>query len=671
MLTMLVLALVSCTTKQNFEIKTESIPSIDTLVNNAGKISFYNPDLALKYLDSVTANKKLSLKEKIRYYGYISYLYSRHINKLDKALQYSDSMFYILEGKEIKDYAAEFSYSYFSRGDVLFSQKKFGEAYTYYFKGKQLGNVFFDSCAKAEYHYRLAHVLFLQKKYDESKLSFINALSLWKSCRIDFAKFFMRQEVLSNIGLCYQRTNQFDSALYYYNSSLKYISDNDSAFVERKELKAVAKGVIYGNIGFVFQSKNHLDSALFYYRKSIDINLHQGYEVEDALLNYIQIAEVYSMQNKLDSMYLTLKEIETQINKLPYQFELVLLRWNKQMWHYYNEKKQINKAYTYLTKYHELFEKQAAELKEINSIDITKQVDFLETKQAFGLLQKESEFNKVYFWGSVILITLISSIFIIILYYWTKSKRNFKTLKRLNDTIKHQNFSLETQSREKEKILKLVAHDLRTPIASILGLTDLLKNENDKHQQEELVNIMKMACNNSLQLISEILESTALANKFLEKEKVNANECLADCISHLKINAAEKKQHFVIKALSHPVNLYVNKDKMKRVMYNLITNAIKFSYEGSEIILSITQPNQKIILISIQDFGIGMPQEIQRHIFTEKENAKREGTKGEKSYGLGLTICKEIIEAHKGKIWVESEVGKGTIFFIELPVAGI
>lgn len=668
---MLIFIFCSCTTKHNIEQKTESIPAIDTLINNAGEISFYNPSLAIKYLDSATSLKKLTLKEKIRFFGFKSYLYSRHLNNLDKALLYSDSMFYILDGKEINEYASEYSYSYFSRGDVLFSQKKFGEAYTYYFKGKQLGNTFFDSCSKAEYHYRLAHVLFLQKKFNDSKISFINALSLWKTCRLDFAKFFMHQEVLSNIGLCYQRTNQYDSALYYYNSALKYILDNNNIFSERKELKEVARGVIYGNIGYVYQNMKQFDSALNYYRKSIKINLHQGYEMQDALLNYIQIAEVYKMQNKLDSVYITLKEIEKWFNKLPKSSELLLLRWNKQMWLYYQAKNQTNLAYNHLIKYHELFEKQATELKEINAIDITKQVDFLETKQAFGLLQKESEFNKFYFWSSVIFIVLISSIFIILLYYWFKSKRNLRILKRLNETIKHQNFSLETQSREKERILKIVAHDLRTPIASIVGLTDLLKNENDKKQQEELVNIMKMACDSSLQLITEILETSTIANKFIEKEKVNANECLADCMSHLKINAAEKKQSFVIKGLSHPVSLYVNKDKMKRVMYNLITNAIKFSHEGSDIILSISQPNQKYILISIQDFGIGIPPEIQRQIFNLDETSKREGTKGEKSYGLGLTICKEIVEAHKGKIWVESAVGKGTTFFIELPVADV
>ena len=102
-------------------------------------------------------------------------------------------------------------------------------------------------------------------------------------------------------------------------------------------------------------------------------------------------------------------------------------------------------------------------------------------------------------------------------------------------------------------------------------------------------------------------------------------------------------------------------------MNNLIVNAIKFSPEGSTIKIECRKSANKV-LVTISDAGMGIPEEIQNKIFDPFTSARRTGTQGEKPFGLGLYISKQIIEAHEGKIWLESEVGKGTTFFVELPV---
>jgi len=103
-----------------------------------------------------------------------------------------------------------------------------------------------------------------------------------------------------------------------------------------------------------------------------------------------------------------------------------------------------------------------------------------------------------------------------------------------------------------------------------------------------------------------------------------------------------------------------------RVLSNLISNAIKFSPRGATIYVSIADC-KKEVEIAVKDDGIGVPEKMQEEIFNMFTEAKRPGTAGEKSFGLGLSISKQIVEHHQGSIWVESETGKGSTFYVRLP----
>jgi len=102
------------------------------------------------------------------------------------------------------------------------------------------------------------------------------------------------------------------------------------------------------------------------------------------------------------------------------------------------------------------------------------------------------------------------------------------------------------------------------------------------------------------------------------------------------------------------------------VLNNILGNAIKFSPTDSSIIVTLTADGRGY-RITIRDHGMGIPAAAQKNVFDVFTLSRRTGTQGEKSFGLGLSICKQIIEAHEGRIWFESEEGKGTEFFIELP----
>src|SRR5664279_394350 len=112
--------------------------------------------------------------------------------------------------------------------------------------------------------------------------------------------------------------------------------------------------------------------------------------------------------------------------------------------------------------------------------------------------------------------------------------------------------------------------------------------------------------------------------------------------------------------------MMMNRQRMWRVISNIVNNAIKFSPANAEIIIRLERKADSLIL-SVHDSGIGIPADLKDKIFTIHPDASREGTSGEESYGLGLSISRKIIEEHEGKLWFESEAGIGSVFYVELP----
>jgi len=215
--------------------------------------------------------------------------------------------------------------------------------------------------------------------------------------------------------------------------------------------------------------------------------------------------------------------------------------------------------------------------------------------------------------------------------------------------------------------MKAVAHDLRGPVATISMLSDLILAEQDQASRAEMIGFIKTSCNNSLALIAEILEAAEQSKKTeQEKESTNINQLVKTTVELLQLKASEKDQKITLHLPQQHLFLMINPEKIKRVLNNLITNAIKFSDKGEEIKVSLTK-DDKANTIIVEDNGIGIPENIQSKVFDMFTEAKRKGTAGELPYGLGLSICKQIVEAHNGRIWFETKQDKGTIFYVELP----
>ncbi len=232
--------------------------------------------------------------------------------------------------------------------------------------------------------------------------------------------------------------------------------------------------------------------------------------------------------------------------------------------------------------------------------------------------------------------------------------------------IRQKNQEIERSSEFKSQMLGTVAHDLRNPIAAVETLAMIMEMEDIDAEAQETLDLMKASCVRARTIIDDLLESARNDNSgdFITS-KTELNELIKQNIEVWKIQREAKNNIELISSIN-PAYAQINHEKFTRVLDNLIGNALKFSKEKSKIEVFLNKINQNI-LIEIKDRGVGIPKDMLPIIFTPFSKAVRTGLKGEQSTGLGLSIVKQIVEKHNGKIEAESEVGKGSTFRIILP----
>jgi len=288
------------------------------------------------------------------------------------------------------------------------------------------------------------------------------------------------------------------------------------------------------------------------------------------------------------------------------------------------------------------------------------------------LLKKEDELHFLY----TVLISIFSGLCIIIAFLvwrsWRRAKNNNLILRSLNKRVQERNerlqkamTALEESQEENTKMMQIVAHDLRNPIGGITSVASMMLDEPGRNDEDRMfLELIKTSGQNSLELVSDLLQVHSRVEE-LKKEPLELSEMLSYCAELLRFKADAKSQRIDLDLT--PTIIAANREKLWRVISNLVANAIKFSPSGATILVKLEQRPESA-LISVKDDGIGIPDEMKDKIFDMFTKAKRPGTAGEQPFGLGLAISRQIIEAHGGKIWFESKAGQGTTFFVELPV---
>ena len=241
---------------------------------------------------------------------------------------------------------------------------------------------------------------------------------------------------------------------------------------------------------------------------------------------------------------------------------------------------------------------------------------------------------------------------------------------QLKNTLDQRTKKLNEVVATNTKFISIIAHDLRTPFVSILGVLEILResiNDYSIIEIEKYIGMVSNSANRSLNLLDNLLAWTISQSK--EKSfnpvKINLFELLVDEIDNMD-TLAKQKQIFLNHSIAPNVNVTADIQMVKTILRNLIGNAIKYTNSGGEINISAKE-NKQFIEIVVKDNGIGISLENQKNLFKSDVYHTSLGTKSEHGTGLGLLICTEFVQLHGGNIWIESELGKGCEFKFTLP----
>lgn len=258
--------------------------------------------------------------------------------------------------------------------------------------------------------------------------------------------------------------------------------------------------------------------------------------------------------------------------------------------------------------------------------------------------------------------------------FWTGTLNDISKRKKEELEVLSKTQELRKLNAEKDKFFSIIAHDLKSPFNSITGFCELLTTQVANKNYENVCQYSEIILKSSeraMDLLSNLIEWSQS-----QTGRIKFNPEYFEIVAFIEKNTlmysdiAGQKSIAIKYNLPHNLTVFADRNMINTVFRNLITNAIKFTMPGGEVNIS-AEEKQNEIVFSVSDTGVGIPQDSIDQLFQIDQCYSMAGPNNEKGTGLGLILCKEFIEKHDGKIWVESSVGVGTIFNFSLPVSPV
>ncbi|MCF6270959.1 MAG: tetratricopeptide repeat protein [Melioribacteraceae bacterium] len=495
------------------------------------------------------------------------------------------------------------------------------------------------------------------------------------------------------IGMAYSLNYLGEIYIYHgdYEKALSFLKEASKLRLESNDMRGYSNSIT--NIGLIHFSEKRLDSAKFYYKKALKINnkikYRKGVSNILSLLGDIYIAkdEFKRAFNNVNAALLIDEKISNvagqiiNLNKLG----LILQKQHK----YQEAQKKLDVAnklaiqsghldqemlsYLYLSKLYtekKMPEKALASLNKYitikDSIYSTENMGrFADLQTLFAtnkkeienkLLLKEIEFstrNNYY----LLIISLVTLIIIILLV------SKFRTQRKTNNLLKELNSS-------KDKFFSILAHDLKNPFQGLLGYTEMLHTDYESLTEDEIkesIASLYSVSRNVYSLLEGLLEWSRAQTGRMEYNPIlfRLSEEAERVVKLLKENALVKGVS-LSSELDETTLVYADRNMVSTILRNLVANGIKYTNEGN-LVKILAEKRKNEVVITVYDHGIGMSQEEMDSLFRIDVHHTTLGTQGEEGTGVGLILCKELVNNNGGKIWVESELGKGSKFIFTLP----
>jgi two-component system sensor histidine kinase/response regulator len=266
-------------------------------------------------------------------------------------------------------------------------------------------------------------------------------------------------------------------------------------------------------------------------------------------------------------------------------------------------------------------------------------------------------FNSLFFSFSIIFDVAWTTLFLIINH------------QRLSNELIAANTELMDLNKIKDRFFAIIAHDLKNPFSGIIGISNLLLENirnTETNKVEELIRMIKNTAEQTYSLLSNLLSwaKTQIGAAVFNPGSYNLRDIIEDTIAQVK-TTAESKRILIKNRADDAVVVFVDKDMIAAVIRNVLMNAVKFSFPDNEIIIG-SREDEHTATLSVRDRGTGISKDDLSKLFKPGEKIVSKGTNNEEGSGIGLLLCKEYVEINAGRIWVESEPGKGSTVNVSL-----
>ncbi len=473
---------------------------------------------------------------------------------------------------------------------------------------------------------------------------------------------------LNNIGEIHMKLGNNSQAIDYFHKSLE---------VKVEIGNRLGYSVCLNNIGEIYLRQENYSVALQNFQESLKIRKHFG-DNYGICLSYRSIGKIYLITcNFSKALDFTLKslKIANKLELLEIQKDL-----HEQLSKIYATTKSYKKAYENYILYKELNDSIFNEdyLKKISSLEY--QYKFEKEKQVIELKQQKKDavytaevkrqkiVSRSFIVGFILMLVIVALIFRILMV----KRKSHKILSKQKEKIDKDNIQLKELNATKDKFFSIIAHDLRGPLGNLKNFGEIIwlsHDDFDDEKRKELLELLTQGAKETYNLLDNLLKwaRSNVGGLVCKPAQISVNDIVNENFKILHRNAVTKKISLNNKLDENTV-LFADYDMINTVIRNLISNAVKFTPTGGNIDIISRKTNDNRIEIGVSDSGIGMNKELISGLFKIETVHTTLGTNKERGSGLGLKLCKEFIEKHKGNIWVESEEGKGSIFWINFPV---
>ncbi len=629
-------------------------------LNDAGLVQAAAVELADSYLSNdQPAEAEEILKSKLERYSN-----SRHTPRLLSLLgnayrlqgRYEEALSTQQEAKSLIDSTRRpgvYSRISVNIGSIHESMGNQGKALEHYLTGVEYAETVGDSLLLATALNNLGVAYQNTSKHQKAKRYLDRALDIEKATgnRVGLLR------ATSNRAITAWRLGDYDEAVKFYDRALE---------LHREIRKEVPPFRILYNMGQLYKDKGALDKAEEYYRRSLEYCRQAGIQ-QGLIYNFGGLANVAELRGDMDKAsvyYNRALEVSGDIGARALQKmalnSLYLLEKGRGAY---------EEALAYYERFVALKDSLDAEARAQELASTEDKLNLLQQQEINRLLKEKQEQQEARIDAQNWLMIGGLLIIAVVLIFLLMVHRSKAEKQRLNRELEAQRNELEELNQVKDKILAIIAHDLRSPLSSIHGLFYLLREEElTESEMKQMASELETTFSQNINMIDNLLvwASDQMRGVAVDIKPVGINEVIMDVIDLFEFQA-ERKGVALDSEVEGDLQVRADYNLMKLILRNLVSNSIKFSEEGDTVRVAVGEKDGMAV-IEVSDTGIGMPEEVQQGLFS-MDGTSRKGTRDESGSGLGLSLCKEFVEKQEGEIQFRSREGEGTTFTVNLPKA--